>query len=270
MSKRAYSQDNDYREHKSDEPLHSKPRSDRHPNNSTGTLENGRRLVSSVSTNTATLESVLTLQHAFIGAHEIAVSAIENSRDDKKFVVEEVDEHWQRVGKNHFFTDIFEAVDFYGKRLKEGALPKQRKAERYQNPEKYNDTAGPVSVGDYGGPNANEKYNKSYDYHVFAKNIVFKGIVEKWNPVARYGLVRDDGSGEEIYFHASHKHRESWVPVHGDVVDYYIKYDNEKNCLSAFDVDVRYTVAPKNTWQHYLDKFENAMGRRGQRRTHYN
>jgi cold shock CspA family protein len=253
MAKRAFPQDIRHREH--DNRV-------RHTNPAwTGTT------VASVGTYTAELESVLTLQCAFMEDHEIAVSVIENSRDDKKFVVEEVDGQGRWVGRNHFFVDIFDAVDFYGMRLKQGVLPRDSAIEQYHHSKKHRSKADYTSFPDHGGRNGEYNCEMPRDSQYVEKKVVSYGDVEMWNVVGRYGFVRDDKSKKTIFFHATHKHQDTWMPMRGDAVQYRIGFDEQKNRLSAFDIDLRYTVAPKdlavdsNIWQIYLDKFYDTMRR---------
>ena len=72
------------------------------------------------------------------------------------------------------------------------------------------------------------------------------GDVEMWNVVGGYGFVRDDESKKTIFFHATHKHQDTWMPMRGDAVQYRIGFDQQKNRLSAFDIGLRHTVAPND------------------------
>ena len=240
MAKRAPPQDTRRRQH-DNSVRHAKPPS------------------TSVGTHTAELETVLTLQCAFMGAHEIAVSVIENSRDDKKFVVEEVDENGQWVCKNHFFTDIFDAVDFYGMRLKQGVLPRDPAADQHRHSKKRRSNA------DCRAESTREKPRDSCDV---PEKVVSCGDVEMWNVVGGYGFVRDDESQQTIFFHTTHKHLSTWMPMRGDAVQYRIGFDPQKNRVTAFDIGLRHPVAPSdfafdgNSWQNYFEKFYRAMQQR--------
>jgi len=170
------------------------------------------------------MEELCLMQSSFIGPHEVGVSHILNSKDNMNFVVEELDAHGYRVGRNVFFCDVVAAVDFYAQRVKVGVRPEVP----YTNP--LPECAhSPAFIA------ISKKRKGLYEY----------GEVGLYNEAGGFGVVRTQNSDETIFFHVSNKRRVAWRPVQGDVVEFTVVYDKTRDRETASDIDLYSSSASK-------------------------
>jgi len=71
------------------------------------------------------------------------------------------------------------------------------------------------------------------------------GIIKTYKIDKGYGFVREDETGESIFFHTSRKIDNEWIPHVGERVEYTLQYDKTKKRETAVDVAMLYT---KNKW----------------------
>ena len=173
-------------------------------------------------------EELFLLQSCFIGAHEVGVSRIIHSVDNMKFVVEELDAHGHQVGRNVFFVDVVEAVDFYAQRVKVGVRP--------ELPVKI-----PLSLSTH--------LPSEMCISRKRKEVYVCGEVGLYNEAGGYGFVRPQNSHETVFFHVSNKRRVGWKPMLGEMVEFTLVYDKTRDRETACDIDIcwsgesnRYTI----------------------------